>query len=74
MHFDGFAVQQVDAGLGEDFLNLSDCVTVVVVISEDADDRNLDAVDQLARELRRFLWQAVISEVARQDQNVGFQT
>ena len=62
------------SGLSEDSLNVGDSVTVVVVVSEDADNRNLDAVDQLAREFRRLLCQTVVSEVAAQNQNVGFQT
>ena len=45
----------------------------VVVVAEHADDRNLDAADQLARKLCRFLGEPVVGEVAAQEQNVGFQ-
>ena len=51
VHFHGLAIEQPNAGFGEDLAHLGDGARLVVVIAEDADNRNLDAADQLARQL-----------------------
>ena len=52
--------------------DLGDGARLVVVIAEHADDRNLDAADQFARKLGGFFGQAVVGQVAAQQQDVGF--
>ena len=67
----GVAVEHDDAGVLEDPGDLALLARFEVVVAEDGDDRNLDGGKQLLDEAARLFDQAVVGQVAAEDENVG---
>src|SRR4029079_17219398 len=65
------AVEDDDPGVPEDLHDLVLLSRFVVVIPQDADDGDAERSRQLAREHARLLRQAVVRQVAAEDQDVS---
>ena len=69
--FAGFAVQQVDAGVNEQTLDLVGLVRFVVVVAEDGNDRHALDRRQLLDEDARFLGESIVGQIATENEHIG---